>query len=452
MNFLNYEYTFCQPKQGLFKVDHNSFKIITEYGKERNVNLNELLVYLFAEGMINSLKVRENVLKNDIDFIMPLKEIDNILNGFVEDKLLKFQPRKKELHKHYSYNPVKIFKNAISYSTNYEFISLGKLELAVTSKCPFNCTYCSKKQHAQQEELSVTEKKRVIYEAFELGAQTITFTGGEPLHNDVVDETLELIKYSYDLGYKRKVLLTSGYNINNHLHSIVDSHLDEVQISYNMNCKFDDDKIRNQYIERNIKQICSLMNFGVRLGVCCVLTNESINYIDEIIHFCLENKLYSLYFYPVMPVGYAKNAWNEIKMSVSELDEALKKIKIMREKYKDKLYISAPQSFMQDEKPFQICEGGMYMLYITESGDASACACSSNSGLNVRDHSLSWIWKKSRYFDIYRIPKTANSICDSCDEYSLCINSCIYREVLATKNLKFYSDKCELMVGKTVSK
>ncbi|MED4954491.1 radical SAM protein [Paenibacillus macerans] len=450
LSLSNFEFSFSKPKQGLFKMGDNDFKIVTEYGKERKVNFNELLVYLFSEGMNNSLEVSDNIRRYDAVFDMSIHEINDLLNQLVEEQFLKFEPRKKELHKHYSYNPVKILNYARSVSaakkTN-EFISLGKLELAVTHKCPFNCTYCSKKEYNPSEQLSLEEKKKVIYEAYELGAQTIALTGGEPLHDEVAEETFELIGYASDLGYKRKVLLTSGYHIDKYFQSIIDSHLDEVQVSYNMSCKFYEDRVRNQYIEKNIKQISGLMDYGIRLGICSVLTNESIGFIDEIIKFCLENKLYSVYFYPVMPVGDAKNIWNEIKLDVSDLKNALALIKERREELKQRLYISAPQSFLQDEKPLQICEGGMYMLYVTESGDTAACACSAASGFNVRDYSLSWIWKESRYFDGYRIVKSVNSLCQACDDYSLCINSCVCRESLAVRNFKFSSGKCALITG-----
>lgn len=439
-----YQYTFCQPKQGVFKVDQNHFEIITEYGLRISVNYNKLLIYLFSEEMSNATDVHNNVQKYEATFNLSLQEIENTLDEFLEYHILQYGPLQKVLHRHYSFNPAKILNYAQS-ECNKRFISLGKLELAVTAKCPFNCTYCSKKIHSSQSELSLAEKKRVILDASELGAQTVSLTGGEPLHNEIVHETLELIEYAHELNYRRIVLLTSGYNIDKYSERIVSSHLNEVQISYNMIGKFAEDRIRNQYIEKNITNICSIMDYGIRLGVCCVLTSENIKHIPEIVEFCLKHNLYSIYFYPVMPVGYAQNVWNEIRLSAAELNQALQLIKSLRAQYKNILYISAPQSFMQDERPLQICEGGLYMLYITESGDTSACACSSPSGLNVRDHKLSWVWQEADYFDTYRTVKSPNQVCNSCDDYATCINSCIHRERLAISNYKFQSNRCNLI-------
>ncbi|MNP29273.1 pyrroloquinoline quinone biosynthesis protein PqqE [compost metagenome] len=102
---------------------------------------------------------------------------------------------------------------------------------------------------------------------------------------------------------------------------------------------------------------------------------------------------------------------------------------------------------MQDEKPLQICEGGLYMLYVAESGDTAACACSAVSGFNVRDYSLSWIWRESKYFDKFRTVKSVNSLCHACDDYPLCINSCILRDNLASKDMKFRSGNCSFITG-----
>lgn len=94
-----------------------------------------------------------------------------------------------------------------------QIVSLGKLELSVTHKCPFNCTYCSKKHHKEDECLTLDEKKKVILDAYKLGSDTLTLTGGEPLCDEAVDETLELMKFAKEVGYKRRVILTSGYGI-----------------------------------------------------------------------------------------------------------------------------------------------------------------------------------------------------------------------------------------------
>lgn len=73
----------------------NDFKIVTEYGKERKVNFNELLVYLFSEGMNNSLEVSDNIRRYDAVFDMSIHEINDLLNQLVEEQFLKFEPRKK---------------------------------------------------------------------------------------------------------------------------------------------------------------------------------------------------------------------------------------------------------------------------------------------------------------------------------------------------------------------
>lgn len=441
-------YQYCYPKQAIFKQADNLYEIITEYGKQVALTLNETLVYLFS-GEQNEARQILSLLNNHYPNAHILEgEVQLILKKLLQQKLLKFDYQLKKLHPHYLYNVTKIVNFLEMPVTKKTILSLSKLEMSVTHECPFNCSYCSKRHHLKNENITITKRKQLIEDAYNLGANTLALTGGEPLHDNVFEETMELIKFAKQLGYKRKVIFSNGFNVEKNYEIIAKAGVDEIQISYNKNYNFDEDKIRNQFIEQHIEALSNLRNYGIRVGVCSVLTKESSEKIKEIIEFCIVNKLNSVYFYPVMPVGNAEEVWNKVRLSVDELKIALKKIMKHKNKYKNKIYISCPQSFLNSDKLIPICEGGINTVYVTETGYVSACACSPVSKYNVNDHSLEWIWRYTDYFDEYRKLDKSDAACYNCRDSRYCINSCLVRKNFAlNKGIKCQSSNCLIDVG-----
>lgn len=430
-------FKYSNPKQALFKNGKNEFKIVTERGCTQSLNLNELLIFLSLEDAKNSNEIKEKVLKHNKSIDVSNGQIDSTLNKLLGSDLITFKNKEKEFHKHYSFNARKVLDLIYTDQNHGQIISLGKLELSVTDKCPFNCTYCSNKYPKENKLLTLDDKKRVILDAYDLGADTLTLTGGEPFFNEAAEETIALMDYARKLSYKRKVILTSGFGVIERFDDIRKCGVDEIQISYNKIYRFKWDRIRNEFVEKRIGKISKLQEYGIKVGICCVLTNENINKFDEVVKFCLDHELNSLYFYPVMPTGYAVSNWDDIKLEVVDLENSMVRIKDLKEIFRDKMYISAPQSFLVKESQKQICEGGLYMIYITETGFAASCACSQVSSYNVGQHSLEWIWKKSDYFEPFRENDHIKTECSLCDKNKYCISSCIVREKTALdKRLK----------------
>ena len=102
---------------------------------------------------------------------------------------------------------------------------LLSLCLALTARCPMSCFYCSAKTYAPGPELTTNRLTDLISEARQLGAYTVSFTGGEPM---LRDDLAELVAASRDMV---TLLFTSGYAFPEIARPLKDAGLDVVVIS-----------------------------------------------------------------------------------------------------------------------------------------------------------------------------------------------------------------------------
>ncbi len=435
-------YLFAEAKQAIMAMPSGQFRVITEHGKEKNLSKTDLLVYLCSNEK-ETIGDIQFFMKKQMGYDIDPNSLLEKVEEFIKDGLILSGSEINKFHPHYAFNIKKVIERVMTeeVSQKEKIITLGKVELSVTNECPFSCSYCSKKAQIMKEELlTLDEKKKILYDAYMLGANTMTLTGGEPLCERCFEDTLSLIRYGKELGFRRKVILTSGIGLSGRIPEIREAGVDEVQISYNGNQYFEEDRIRNLFIENNIQDIAKLNDYNIRLGICCVVTRENVTRFGEIIDFCLKNEIHSVYFYPVMPIGAAKQVWNELMPEPNLLRKAFEELKKYKEEYKLILNISAPQSFMYEGKYKQICDGGLDMVYVGETGRVAACACSELSTYSVKDNSLKWIWENAEYFEKFRVVKEYNEKCLSCTDMQMCVNTCYYRnKYLAGEERELFS-------------
>lgn len=443
MSLSRWVFCFTEPKQALFSISAGRYQLITEYGKEEYFTEDQVLIYLFCDGEMEYKSIQESIF-NNTGVSIQICEISDFVDYLMQVKLIRKRPLEEVIyHPHFSFNAIRVAKLLSDPANLGKIISLGKLEMSVTNQCPFKCTYCSKKHHQSLTPLSITNKKIIIKEAFDLGADTLTLTGGEPLMDQCIQETLELVRYASELGIKRKVILTSGYGVSKYAEALSSAGVDEIQISYNRIYSYSEDRVRNHFIERNIEGITNVKNYGIRLGVCAVLNSENVDKVQDIINFCSANRITSLYFYPVMPIGCGKQNWDKIKLNAVELKDIIAQILRLKHLYKNEMFISAPQSFLMEGKAPQICEGGLYMAYVTESGGLAACACAP-VGVNMGETSFKYAWQNTSYLTNYRRVKQISTSCGSCELNKYCLNTCVLRQNASQQGYAYDYDNCLL--------
>ena len=433
------KYEFKEHKQGIYKNENNTFEVVSLGNCVTTLTKNELLCYLCADGATSIEEIKANICEFYSFTELSKLEIENIIRKLISIGLLIQCPIKKELHKHVSFNK-SLLKQIDLPVKKRTILSIADIELSITDLCPFKCTYCSKKKNITNKEyISIDEWKKVIKDAYTIGANGIKLTGGEPLHPEAIDKTLELAKFAKIQGYNRIVLLTSGYHLDRNIRKIVEAGITEISISYNMINSHQEDRIRNQYVENHFDSFLILKEYNIKLNLCCVLNKESILLVDKVLQFALDKGVDCIHFFPVMPVGQAKFDWENHKLDVNTLRNTMKYLETKREELKEKIYISAEQMYLSKKENISVgCEALNYWTYISEDGYVGSCACAELSGENIKKKSIIKIWRDSIYFESLRSFNDDNE-CQKCRDRKYCVNNCYLRLLQKDKNNMIYN-------------
>lgn len=102
------------------------------------------------------------------------------------------------------------------------------IKLAVTSNCNARCITCNYWKSKPSDELTTDEIRGLIYQAKEMGMQSIQFYGGEPL---IRPDLFELIGYAKKAGL-RATTITNGFLLDERrAEQLVTSGIDNITIS-----------------------------------------------------------------------------------------------------------------------------------------------------------------------------------------------------------------------------
>lgn len=436
------KYEYKEQKQGIYKCSDDVFEVVSLGNHITKLSKTEMICYLCADGATCYEEIKENICKYYGYTDLSISNLEKIINKLLESELLVQHEIIKELHRHVSlnHNLLKQLDIPVSKRT---ILSIADMELSITDLCPFNCSYCSKKENCSTKDyVTLDEWKKVLFDAYTIGANGIKLTGGEPLHPKVIDKTLALARYARDIGYERVVLLTSGFSLADNIKKVVEAGITEISISYNMIGKFEEDRIRNQYVEKNFDKFVVLKEYNIKLNICCVVNQESITMVDKVLQFALDKGLGCIHFYPVMPVGSAKNCWNSNKLNVQQLKKVCSYLEQKQEELKDIICISAEQMFLSCYDKIQLgCEALNYWIYIGEDGYVSACACADMSSFNIKDSDIISIWRDSSYFEQLRSVQDV-TVCSKCKDRKYCVNNCYIRLLQAAAGLRYENSVC----------
>jgi len=433
------KYEFREPKQAVYKYPDGTFEIVSLGHKVDALNLFETVCYLCADDAFSVEEIKANICRYYRFTEASIQEIQQVVDGLVEKGLLVQITPQKELHKHASFNR-NLLKQIDIPVEKRTVLSIADIEISITELCPFNCTYCSKKENESTKQyVAIDRWKQVIEEAYSIGANSIKLSGGEPLHPKAIDGTFELVRHAKEVGYTRIVILTSGFNLAENIQRVVESGVTEISISYNMISNYEEDRIRNEYVEKHIKEIQKLLEYDIQLDLCCVVNQESLPLVEKVLDFALENKFGCAHFYPIMPVGGAKVFWDSLKLSTKDLRDIMLWLATKRDALKDVISISAEQMYLHKNETIQLgCEAVNYWIYFAEDGYVSTCACGELAEDNIKTTDMVSIWRNAEYFEKIRNFKDSTA-CSQCSERKYCVNNCYIRLTQATNQSLMYS-------------
>lgn len=249
----------------------------------------------------------------------------------------------------------------------------------ITPRCNMNCKHClffQANQKGVQQELSTKEVMQMIHHiAEDKSVKAIWLSGGEPLlRQDIVSVCQEITNCGMEPS-----LSTNGVLLTPEL--IYDLH--QAGVNY-MHLSLDGANAETHNRLRGVpfayEQLMKVMDWlkdsPIRIGASFMVTEESIDEVEDVIQIALEKKLSVMSFYLVAELGRGASNFAEDKHSLAKrLSEKIEKIEEKQKRTEESLTIEvfrADQLAKGEEGILQECKGD-HFLNITYDGKLGAC-------------------------------------------------------------------------------
>lgn len=196
----------------------------------------------------------------------------------------------------------------------------------VTTRCNQACRYCHR--FLSIADLSIEENKIILYNLINEGVTDITWTGGEALLLNGIDELLEI---SSNNGIKNK-LITNGKLLSIDRIKKIDKYLDSITLSIDSTSSLINEKLgRGIDHYNNIKEILNYLKFNsdVKIRINSVICSYTKNEYNNLITFLNNYNIYSWRLFKFMPLRErAVTNKDEFSISIDDYNDIIKKVKL----------------------------------------------------------------------------------------------------------------------------
>jgi pyrroloquinoline quinone biosynthesis protein E len=304
------------------------------------------------------------------------------------------------------------------------------LLVELTHRCPLGCPYCSNPLALDRpgSELDTETWKRVFSEAAALGALHVHLSGGEPTaRRDIVAIT----RHASQCGLYTN-LITSGIGVSEKLiNELADAGLDHAQLSFQGADKESNDRLGHYKGSWERKRAFAgfVTRLGLPLTINAVIHRENILQVGAFIELAVELGARRLEVAHTQYYGWALANRAALMPARDDVDKAIAVVEAARTRLEGELVIDmvVPDYYARYPKP---CAGGWgrVAINVNASGKALPChAAESIPGLefwNVRDRSLSEIWRDNPAFNAFRGTAWMPEPCRSCDRREIDWGGC----------------------------
>ena len=194
---------------------------------------------------------------------------------------------------------------------------LKEVKIELTNKCSRNCKHCSSNATSSignLKALDFEDVSRVIKEAKLMGAETIVFTGGEPLMYDRLPELVELTSklglksIIYTFAYRTEETLNKyrqliDLGLNKIVYSLADSLSDEEDVSVYDKVEFFDKVFENN---------------NARLGFHYTVSKDSFSRLEPVVNETIKTFKSRSYFDRVSLLRFVPHGKGTTDMDLSK--------------------------------------------------------------------------------------------------------------------------------------
>ena len=299
----------------------------------------------------------------------------------------------------------------------------------LTYRCPLHCVYCSNPINlgAYRDELTGAEWQRVLEEARALGVVQAHFSGGEPLLRRDLEE---LVARASALGFYSN-LITSALGLSAaRAERLQAAGLDHVQISF----QAAEGDLSNQIagtpgFPQKVQAARMVKELGMPLTINVVLHRKNLDSIEHIIHLAEEVQADRLELANTQYYGWALKNRTALLPTMEQLQHAEEVVAAARMRLGKRMMIIyvIPDYYSRFPKP---CMGGWGSshLIVTPNGNVLPCLAAAQlpdlPSVNVREHTLPWIWQESPLFNRFRGYDWMPEPCKGCPRREIDFGGC----------------------------
>ena len=293
--------------------------------------------------------------------------------------------------------------------------------LELTHRCPLACPYCSNPLQLarRSEELDTATWLRVLDEAATLGALQVHLSGGEPMARR---DLPEIVRRAAEVGLYTNLITSAVLLDEPALNKLIAAGLDHVQISIQDSDAESADRIGGYRGGHRSKLDAARLvrAAGLPLTLNAVVHRQNLDHLGRLIEIALELGAGRLEIAHAQYYGWALRNRAALLPTAGQLGAATLLVEGARERLKGRLVIDYVIPDYHASRP-KACMGGWgrRFLCVTPSGKVLPChAAETIPELhfdNVREMSLSAIWRESDAFRRFRGTAWMPEPCRSCD-------------------------------------
>lgn len=288
----------------------------------------------------------------------------------------------------------------VSYWSGYKIAPKPSvLYFETTYRCTCKCGFCERWKVGpgrQKDELSTGQVKKMLLDAKSLGVRFIGLTGGEAfLRKDI----FEIGKYAKDLGLNVNVA-SNGTLINEKNIKKIIGTFDSVTISMDGINKETHDEIRgvSGVYDKAMGALRLFKKYNFPTAVNMVITKKNYNQIEKYIEFFKKENIPT----QLTPVHDYETSFLTVKKDLKEIDVKLfKKLWLQLSKKYEFLnnffYKYVPTFFESPKNLFDkyTCFAGTTMMFVNPYGEIFPCEFYRSKMGDLKEESLSEIWKRA---------------------------------------------------------
>lgn len=196
----------------------------------------------------------------------------------------------------------------------------------ITACCNQSCKYCHR--FLGIKDLSYDENLAILNNLKQSGVNSITWTGGEALLLDRIDD---LLKISYEMGIKNKII-TNGKLLTHKRIDKLYRYLDSITLSIDsINNETNDNLGRGKEHFKEVKEILDYINnndYNIKIRINSVVCKNNLKDFNDLMIFLNNYKIYSWRIFRFMPLR-EKAVTNKDDFNIS-MEEYLDVVKLIK--------------------------------------------------------------------------------------------------------------------------